>query len=230
MSARSEGRFRREAMSCRPSDPLQRQVAELLVVRASGHLDDQQRRYPQWELSNSELQRHLKAGVGGVILLGQRAMELQQRTHQLQGWVIGPLLCADVEEGVGQRFEGASWLVPPSPWGDCIRTIQTRPSPWRSATATAPQTRPSYCGLNWVLGPVCDVNNNPANPVINVRAWGNTPQPPALWPLLFNGVCAAAACWLRKHFGPWRHLQRLPGPAGAAHSRERLEQLEFPFQ
>ena len=34
-------------------------------------------------------------------------------------------------------------------------------------------------GLNWVLGPVCDVNNNPANPVINVRAWGETARPPA---------------------------------------------------
>ena len=61
-------------MSCRPSDPLQRQVAELLVVRASGHLDDQQRRYPQWELSNRELQRLLNSGVGGVILLGGSAM------------------------------------------------------------------------------------------------------------------------------------------------------------
>ena len=143
MSARSEGRFRREAMSCRPSDPLQRQVAELLVVRTSGHLDDQQRRYPQWELSNRELQRLLNTGVGGVILLGGSAMELQQRTRQLQGWSDQPLLlCADVEEGVGQRFEGASWLVPPWLWGDCIRTIRNRPSPWRSATATAPQTRP----------------------------------------------------------------------------------------
>ena len=38
---------------------LRRRVAELLVVRASGHLSDQQRRYPQWELPNSELQRLL---------------------------------------------------------------------------------------------------------------------------------------------------------------------------
>ena len=32
-------------MSCRPSDPLQRQVAELLVVRASGQWDADTRRY-----------------------------------------------------------------------------------------------------------------------------------------------------------------------------------------
>ena len=93
---------------------LRRNVAELLVVRASGHLEDRQRRYPRWELTNADLQRLLEQGVGGVILLGGSAAELQQRTQRLQAWATQPLLlCADVEEGVGQRFEGASWLVPP---------------------------------------------------------------------------------------------------------------------
>ncbi|WP_248785835.1 glycoside hydrolase family 3 N-terminal domain-containing protein, partial [Escherichia coli] len=63
---------------------------------------------------NAELQRLLGEGVGGVILLGGSAAELRLRTSQLLGWAGVPLmLCADVEEGVGQRFEGASWLVPP---------------------------------------------------------------------------------------------------------------------
>ena len=106
-------------MKSQATESLRRRVAELLVVRASGHLSDQQRRYPQWELPNSELQRLLQDGVGGVILLGGSAVELQQRTKQLQGWSEQRLLvCADVEEGVGQRFEGASWLVPPWPSGD----------------------------------------------------------------------------------------------------------------
>ena len=101
-------------MKSQATESLRRRVAELLVVRASGHLSDQQRRYPQWELPNSELQRLLRDGVGGVILLGGSAVELQQRTQQLKGWSEQRLLvCADVEEGVGQRFEGASWLVPP---------------------------------------------------------------------------------------------------------------------
>lgn len=93
---------------------LRRQVAQLLVVRGSGHWSDGQRRYPRWELPNAELHRLLDAGVGGVILLGGSAAELRLRTDQLRRWADGPLLlCADVEEGVGQRFEGASWLVPP---------------------------------------------------------------------------------------------------------------------
>ena len=91
-----------------------RRIASLLVVRASGHGSDGQRRYPRWELPNAELRRLLEQGVGGVILLGGSASELRQRTARLQSWSRQPLLlCADVEEGVGQRFEGASWLVPP---------------------------------------------------------------------------------------------------------------------
>ncbi|MFN9933529.1 MAG: glycosyl hydrolase family 3, partial [Cyanobacteriota bacterium] len=97
-----------------PTD-LYRRVAELLVVRASGHLTDEQRRWPRWELDNTNLQRLLAEGVGGVILLGGSAAELRLRTGQLQAWAgdRSLLLCADVEEGVGQRFEGASWRVPP---------------------------------------------------------------------------------------------------------------------
>ncbi|MFN5696165.1 MAG: glycoside hydrolase family 3 N-terminal domain-containing protein, partial [Cyanobacteriota bacterium] len=154
-------------------DGLRRRVARLVVVRASGHLADGQRRYPRWELDNASLQRLLASGVGGVILLGGSAAELSLRTRQLQSWAEEPLLfCADVEEGVGQRFEGASWLVPPLAVGrihaddpDAALDLAER-----YGRCTGREAR--QLGLNWVLGPVCDVNNNPANPVINVRAWG----------------------------------------------------------
>ena len=219
-------------MNCQLTDPLQRQVAELLVVRASGHLDDQQRRYPQWELSNSELQRHLKAGIGGVILLGGSAVELQQRTRQLQNWSDQRLLfCADVEEGVGQRFEGASWLVPPLALG------RLHPNDPEQAVAlaeryghcTADQAR--RCGLNWVLGPVCDVNNNPANPVINVRAWGEAPTTAGALAAAFQrGLSRGGVLGCAKHFpghGDTSSDSHLDLPV-LPHSRERLEQVEFP--
>ena len=118
-------------------EPLQRLAASLVVVRASGQLGDAQRRYPQWELSNAELQRLLAAGVGGVILLGGSATELRLRCAQLGRWGGQPLLlCADVEEGVGQRFPGASWA-----WGCCTAGIANGPSTWPSAMAAAPAGR-----------------------------------------------------------------------------------------
>jgi len=63
---------------------LRRRLAQLLVLRASGYGLDHQRRYPRWELSNSELQRWLSEGVGGVILLGGSAADLALRCSQLQ--------------------------------------------------------------------------------------------------------------------------------------------------
>ena len=214
------------------TDSLRRQVAELLVVRASGHLSDQQRRYPQWELSNHALQHLLQEGVGGVILLGGSAVELQHRTQQLQSWSDQRLLfCADVEEGVGQRFEGASWLVPPLALG---RLYQQDPKlalelSERYGRCTAEQAR--RCGLNWVLGPVCDVNNNPANPVINVRAWGEDPNSAGDLAVAFlRGLRQAGVLGCAKHFpghGDTASDSHLGLPV-LPHSRERLEQIELP--
>ena len=147
---------------------LRRQLAELLVLRCSGHLLDQQRRYPQWEASNAELQHWLAEGVGGVILLGGSAAELALRCRQLQQWASTPLLlCADVEEGVGQRFEGASWLVPPLALGGVHQRNPAEAIELARAYGRCSGMEAHALGLNWVLGPVCDVNNNPANPVIN---------------------------------------------------------------
>ena len=232
MNGSSEVRFHRGVMNSPASSNLRRQVAELLVLRASGHLSDHQRRYPQWELPNSTLQRLLQEGVGGLILLGGSAVELQQRTQQLQGWSSQRLLfCADVEEGVGQRFEGASWLVPPLALGRLYRDDPELAMALseRYGRCTGEQAR--RCGLNWVLGPVCDVNNNPANPVINVRAWGEDPSSAGALAVAFQrGLSQADVLGCAKHFpghGDTASDSHLDLPV-LPHSRERLEQVELP--
>jgi beta-glucosidase len=211
---------------------LRRQLASLVVVRGSGHGSDGQRRYPRWELSNEQLRELLAQGVGGVILLGGSAAELRLRTEQLQRWAGGPLLlCADVEEGVGQRFEGASWLVPPLSLGRLHRSEPERAEALaeRYGHCTGRQAR--LLGLNWVLGPVCDVNNNPANPVINVRAWGENPKTAGSLAAAFVRGCQAEgvlAC--AKHFpghGDTSSDSHLELPL-LAHSRARLEAVELP--
>jgi beta-glucosidase len=211
---------------------LQRLIASLLVVRASGHLLDGQRRYPQWELPNAELRSLLQLGVGGVILLGASAAEVSLRCRQLQDWATTPLLlCADVEEGVGQRFEGASWLPPPL----CLGQLHGRDP----ARAIALAHRYGRCtgrearslGLNWVLGPVCDVNNNPANPVINVRAWGETPAVVAALTRAFSqGLQAQGVLGCAKHFpghGDTSVDSHLELPV-LPHDRQRLAAVELP--
>ncbi|MFM7545434.1 MAG: beta-glucosidase, partial [Synechococcales cyanobacterium] len=79
--------------------PLANQVAQMVVVRASGFLFDHQIRYPQWEPPMATLCHWIKDwGVGGVIVLGGSAAELTLRIQQLQSWASVPLLvAADVE-------------------------------------------------------------------------------------------------------------------------------------
>ena len=214
---------------------LRRQVASLLVVRASGHAGDRQRRYPRWELTNAELKRLLESGVGGVILLGGSSVELRQRCLQLQNWADGPLLlCADVEEGVGQRFEGATWLVPPMALARLHASDPQRAEALAEQYGRCTGRQARQCGLNWVLAPIVDVNNNPANPVINVRAWGDDPGTVTRLTLAFQkGLEQENVLACAKHFpghGDTAEDSHLQLPV-IPHERERLDQLELaPFR
>jgi beta-glucosidase len=218
--------------TCAADPALLRLIHELIVVRASGKLADHQRGYLRWELPNNKLRSLLEDGVGGVILLGGSAAEVALRCTQLKRWAGQPLLlCADVEEGVGQRFDGATWLVPPLALG---RLYQREPQravelAERYGQCTGRDAR--ALGLNWVLGPVCDVNNNPANPVINVRAWGEDPDTAgALAAAFVRGVQAEGVLGCAKHFpghGDTSSDSHLTLPL-LPHSRERLAAVELP--
>ncbi len=145
------------------------QVSQMVVVRACGMLYDHQIQYPQWELSNAKLQTLISEyGVGGVILLGGSAAEIAVRTQQMQSWAKIPLLItADIEEGVGQRFSGGTWFPPPM-------ALQAVSMKYAEAMGKITAEEALAIGINWLLAPIVDVNNNPDNPVINVRAFGIT--------------------------------------------------------
>ncbi|MFW6315666.1 MAG: glycoside hydrolase family 3 N-terminal domain-containing protein [Cyanobacteriota bacterium] len=153
---------------------LEDQIAQMIVVRASGHLFDQQIRYPQWEPTNERLRYWLESlNVGGVILLGGSAAEIYQRTQQLQDWAATPLLiAADIEEGVGQRFDGATWFPPPM----ALSAMGEEGKDYAAKMGEVTAQEALALGINWLFAPVVDVNNNPDNPVINVRAFGEEPQ------------------------------------------------------
>ncbi len=153
-------------------------VAQMFVVRASGCLFDHQIRYPEWEPTASKLRYYLeKLGVGGVILVGGSAAELAVRSHQLQSWAKFPLLlAADIEEGVGQRFAGATWFGPPMAIAEIARHDAVKADRYAEQMGAVTAIEARAIGLNWILAPVVDVNNNPDNPVINVRAFGETSE------------------------------------------------------
>lgn len=212
---------------------LAEQVAQLIVVRTTGHLFDHQIQYPAWEATNPQLQHWLgELGIGGVILLGGSAAEVGLRSRQLQDWARIPLLiAADIEEGVGQRFAGATHFPPPMALGAIAR--QNLPAAIALAEAMGATTAQEAwaIGINWVLAPVVDVNNNPANPVINVRAFGETPeQVSQLTTAFIRGAQRHPALVTAKHFpghGDTATDSHLNLPL-LPHSRQRLAQIEFP--
>lgn len=223
----------------RPSLPpldsltLRQQIAQMVTVRAAGYLFDHQIRYPAWEPPNQTLRHWVQDwGVGGVILLGGSAAELALRTQQLQDWAGVPLLIsADIEEGVGQRFAGATWFPPPMAIGAIARQnlSQAEELAHQMGACTAQEAR--AIGLNWVLAPVVDVNNNPDNPVINVRAFGETPeQVIRLTTAFIRGAQAYPVLTTAKHFpghGDTAVDSHLELPV-ISHNRERLNQVELP--
>jgi len=212
---------------------LAQQVAQMVVVRASGYLFDHQIQYPAWEPPAAKLQHWIQDwGVGGVILLGASAGELALRSRQLQEYAPIPLLiAADIEEGVGQRFAGATWFPPPMAMGAiaCENLDQAQYYARQKGAITAQEAL--AIGINWILAPVVDVNNNPQNPVINVRAFADTPETVSQLACQFiRGTQDYPVLTTAKHFpghGDTAIDSHLNLPI-LSHSRSRLAEIEFP--
>ena len=216
-------------------------VAQMFVVRASGFLFDHQIRYPAWEPTAAKLRYYVeKLGVGGVILVGGSAAELAVRSHQLQSWAyvikegyqrVPLLLAADIEEGVGQRFAGATWFGPPMAIAEIAKKNPELATRYAEQMGSVTAREARAIGLNWVLAPVVDVNNNPDNPVINVRAFGETPEIVGkLSSAFIRGASAHPVLTTAKHFpghGDTAVDSHLELPV-LPHSPTRLAQVELP--
>ncbi|MBW3041176.1 glycoside hydrolase family 3 N-terminal domain-containing protein [Prochlorococcus marinus] len=181
---------------------LRRQVAELFIVRASGFNLDSQRLYPNLEASNSNLKRLLEEGVGGVIFFGGTVKELEVRCNVLKKWSGKPLLlCADIEEGVGQRFYGGTKFIPPMGIAQIYKKDHNLAISFAEKIGYFTGKEAKNIGLNWLLAPVCDINNNSNNPVINLRAWGEEPETVKSLTCAFQrGVSRAKMLTCAKHF------------------------------
>jgi beta-N-acetylhexosaminidase len=109
--------------------------------------------------------------VGGLILFGSPVYESVVLINRMQQFAKRPLIVsADLERGAGMRFFDTTdfgWVMAVGATGnpDYAR---------RMGEITAREAR--ALGVQQILAPVVDVNNNAANPVINVRSYGEDPQ------------------------------------------------------
>jgi beta-glucosidase-like glycosyl hydrolase/CubicO group peptidase (beta-lactamase class C family) len=176
--------------------------------------------------------------VGGFILVTDRsplgivksqvyptavlANEMQKRSK------LPLLIGADLERGAAMRLdEGTSF-----PTAMALAAAGQPPDAYTMGKATALEAREA--GINWIYAPVADVNNNPANPIINTRSFGEDPARVAEYVSEFiRGVQDNGALATAKHFpghGDTASDSHIDLPVIHA-SRERLEHLELvPFR
>ncbi|MGF1591579.1 MAG: glycoside hydrolase family 3 N-terminal domain-containing protein [Pleurocapsa sp.] len=212
---------------------LKEQIAQMIVVRASGYLFDHQIRYPAWEANHAQLKKWLtEFNLGGVILLGGSSIELQARSQQLQSWAKIPLLiAADVEEGIGQRFPGGTWFPPPMALSAIYQQNPSLALQYAAQMGKITAQEALAVGINWLLAPVVDVNNNPDNPVINIRAFGDRPEVvAALTTAFIKGAKSYPILTTAKHFpghGDTATDSHLDLPS-IPHPESRLAAIELP--
>ena len=115
-----------------------------------------------------ELKRQVEQNhVGGIILFRGPVYEsvvLMNRMQQLAKYPL--LISADLEAGAGMRFDDTVNF----PWNMAVGATGNPEYARGQGRITAREAR--AMGVHQIFAPVVDVNNNAANPVINVRSYG----------------------------------------------------------
>jgi len=144
-----------------------------------------------------ELKRQVEQNhVGGIILFRGPVYESVVLMNRMQQFAKYPLLIsADLEAGAGMRFDDTVNF----PWNMAVGATGNPEYARRQGEVTAREAR--AMGVHQIYAPVVDVNNNAANPVINVRSYGEDATDVARYAAAFTegaqkgGVIATA-----KHF------------------------------
>lgn len=167
--------------------------------------------------------------VGGIILFRGPVYESVVLMNRMQSLARYPLLIsADLEAGSGMRFDDTVNL----PWNMAVGATDNPEYARRQGALTAREAR--ALGVQQVYAPVADVNNNAANPVINVRSYGEDPVAVGRFVAAFvEGVQSKGVIATAKHF-PGHGDTATDSHRGLPEidvSRERLNAIELvPFR
>jgi beta-N-acetylhexosaminidase len=193
---------------------------------------------PQWRRLTDYVE---KEKVGGFTISVGSPTEMASKLNALQSMSAIPLLFgADLEAGAGFRARGG-YFVPNAidlggaivfPPEMAVGATRDTALAYEMGRLTAVEGR--ALGIHIAYAPVLDVNNNPANPVINTRSFGEDPELDARLGVAFihglqdNGMIATG-----KHFpghGDTDVNSHLALPVVTA-SRSRLDTVELvPFR
>ena len=176
--------------------------------------------------------------VGGFTMSIGSPTEIAAKLNAMQRLARVPLLIgADLEAGAGFRASGGYFLPNAIDLGGAtvfpplmaLGATRDTALAYEYGRATAVEGR--ALGIHIVYGPVLDVNNNPANPVINVRSFGEDPAwVSRLGAAFVRGVQENGMIATGKHFpghGDTDINSHLALPVVTA-SRARLDSVELP--
>jgi len=168
--------------------------------------------------------------VGGLVVgLGGSAYDLAAKFNAFQRASNLPLfIAADLESGPSMRVRHATAF----PGNMGLGATGREQDAYDVATVIALEGR--ALGVNVVFAPVVDVNNNPANPIINIRSFGEDPaRVGALGSAYVRGLREHGMLATAKHFpghGDTGIDSHLALPLIAA-GRPRLDSVELvPFR
>ena len=145
---------------------LREKIGQMMVYRMNMRLKDVSSE--KWKEINSLI---ASDGIGTIHLWYGDASSSIALMNKMQTLSKVPILFdADIEYGLNQRFPSGTDLPP-------LMAIAATGDPalaYEAARISALEAR--AVGIHWNFSPVTDVNNNPENPIINVRSFGEDPD------------------------------------------------------
>jgi beta-N-acetylhexosaminidase len=154
---------------------LRDKVAQLIMVPIYGeHANTRSAEFRKYQRLIRDLH------VGGVIVTGHslnggvrnaEPYAMAALLNRLQKLARTPLfVAADFERGASMRVNSTTaW-----PYSMAFGAAQDLAAVTQEGADTARDAR--AMGVNWLFAPVADVNNNPDNPIINIRSFGENPE------------------------------------------------------
>ncbi|HTY57946.1 MAG TPA: glycoside hydrolase family 3 N-terminal domain-containing protein [Bacteroidota bacterium] len=145
---------------------LEEKVSQMIMVRAFGH----------YYSTDSDLFERLERmvtvrGVGGIIMAQGDVYAEAVLINRLQALSRIPLLVAsDFERGIAMRVRRGTRF----PDAMALGATRNAEYAYRMGKAVAMEAR--AIGIHQNYAPVADINDNPLNPVINTRSFGDDPM------------------------------------------------------
>ena len=147
-------------------------------------------------LSAAQARRDMRLHPGGFVRIYSDALTLARQSQDLQREARIPLtISADFERGIGSTVSGAVELA----GNMCLGAGGDEQLAFATGNAIAEEAAAMGVNMNYV--PVLDVNIDAANPIINIRSFGDDPELVArLGAALIRGSREGGVLTCAKHF------------------------------